>query len=259
MKIPGIEKLVSRMFREAEGVVWDIMSGKIGVITLDADGNSGISTLSGSGDDAVPNWNPFDEFGVPFPAYAQSTPVAAIQVGDIIFRGKNSIAWVTHRTEKDGENGTKTYKFKIIKPNGESTNWTPPNSQVLGFDTGVMVLRTLSAMLPGGTDGVNQLSGMMMPMLMASQLGGGIAGDEDDESDGMMGQMKQMWPMMLMMMTSQGQSPFGGATAGQGGASQTMMMQMMNTMMMQTMMQRMMGGGKAGGNQRRVGTTPFRG
>lgn len=99
-------KLFDRMFRKADGVVWDLMSGKIGIQTDD-----GIVTLDGEGDDAQVNLNLFDDFGFALPAFAQSTPVANVQVGDIIYRGtRNNVAWVISKNEDKGT-------FKLMKPN----------------------------------------------------------------------------------------------------------------------------------------------
>ncbi|HLP28730.1 MAG TPA: hypothetical protein VK147_08820, partial [Candidatus Didemnitutus sp.] len=66
-------KLMNRFFCRAEGVVWDLMTGKIGVKTKD-----GIATLEGTGDDAIVNINMFDQFGFEVPAFAQNTPTAGI-------------------------------------------------------------------------------------------------------------------------------------------------------------------------------------
>jgi len=113
------------MFRKADGVVWDLMTGKIGVQTSD-----GIVTLEGSGDDAQVNLNLFDDFGFALPAFAQSTPVASVQVGDIIYRGgNNNVAWVISKNEDKGT-------FKLMKPNGETVGWTAPKVQMLGFEFG---------------------------------------------------------------------------------------------------------------------------
>lgn len=80
MSFPGANKMMDRMFRKADGVVWDMMTGKIGIKT-----DAGIATLDESG---VVNINMFDDFGVALPAFAQSTPVDQISAGDIIYTGK---------------------------------------------------------------------------------------------------------------------------------------------------------------------------
>ena len=76
---PGANKFMDRMFRKADGVVWDLMSGQIGVQT-----SEGIVTLVGEGENARVNINLLDEFGIALPAFAQSTPIDQIKVGDII-------------------------------------------------------------------------------------------------------------------------------------------------------------------------------
>lgn len=224
--MPGADKFMNRMFRKADGVVWDLMTGKIGVYTDD-----GIATLEGEGDDARVTTNLFDEFGVALPAFAQSTPVADVKVGDIIFRGdKGNIAWVISKNVDKGN-------FRLMKPNGESTTWNPPKVQMLGFESGVMVLRSLMTMLPNGDKGLGSMQSMLLPMMMMN--GGNLDGG-----------MEQMMPLMLMSQMNGG----GGDGGGMGNMMQTMMMM------------KMMGGGSDimggmfGGNTQKVlgnNKTPF--
>lgn len=203
MNFPGSNKLLDRMFRKADGVVWDLMSGKIGVQT-----DEGIVTLEGEGDDAQVNVNMFDDFGMALPAFAQATPKNGVQVGDIIFRGnRNNIAWVIEKKE-DGEK----VRFKLMKPNGETANWNPPKISLMGFESGVMVLRSLVSMLPGGQGDLGQMQNMLMPMMLLGD--GNMFGD---------GSMDKLMPFMLMQMTN------GGGNAG-GMSNMLGMMAMMSMM-----------------------------
>lgn len=197
MNFPGADKFMSRIFRKADGVVWDLMSGKIGVATDD-----GIVTLEGEGDDARVSVNMLDEFGVALPAFAQSTPVADVKVGDIIYSGKERISWVI-------ENKTGG-KFRVMKSNGESTTWTAPKVSMLGFESGVMVLRSLMTMLPNGDKGLGQMQNMLLPMMM---MGGDMGGEG----------LEKMMPMLLMSQMNGGDAGGG----GMGGMMQTMMMMKM--------------------------------
>ena len=200
-KMPGADKFMNRMFRKADGVVWDLMSGKIGVQTED-----GIATLEGEGDDAQITVNLFDEFGIALPAFAQSTPTDAVKVGDIIYRGnRGNVAWVISKNVDKGN-------FKLMKPNGESTTWNPPKVSMLGFESGVMVLRSLMTMLPNGDKGLAGMQSMLLPMMMM--------GGDDGDSEGM---LEKMMPLMLM-------GQMGGGDAG-GGMAQMMPMLMMMQMM----------------------------
>jgi hypothetical protein len=199
MNFPGADKLMSRFFRRADGVVWDLMTGKIGVQTED-----GIAALAGTGTDDDPyrvDVNLMDDFSAPLPAFAQSTPKDGVQVGDIIVRGaKDNIAWVIEKKD----NGS----FRLLKPNGESAAWTPPKIQMMGFDGGVMVLRSLVSMLPGGTQGLGNMQSMLLPMMM-------LSGDDGEGLD-----FEKLMPMMLM-------SQMNGGDAGGAGMMQTMMMMSM--------------------------------
>ena len=216
-------KLMDRFFRKVDGVVWDLMTGRVGVRTSD-----GIVTIEGEGDDSQININMFDQFGMEVPAFAQSTPLAAVNVGDLIYGEKKVIGWVIEVKEnapKDpavAATATPSVKrFRIMTPDGTLKSWTPPKMSMLGFDSGVMVLRSLMNMLPGGSNGLSQMQGMLMPMMM-------MGGDGID--------MDMMMPMMLMSQVGTGD--------GTGAMGMGNMAQMMPMMMMMNMMK----GGKGGNN-----------
>ena len=196
-------KLMNRFFRRVDGVVWDLMSGRIGVKTKD-----GIATLEGEGDEAQININMFDQFGFELPAFAQNTPTAGIQVGDVIYGESSVKGWVVEKKEKS---------LVLMKPDGTRGSITPPKVQMMGNEGGLMVLRSLTSMLPGGEGGLNQMQGMLMPMLMMgggdldldnimplmlmSQMG--VMG-QPDAAGGQANPMANMMPMMMAM------SMFGG-------------------------------------------------
>ncbi len=195
-QFPGANKFVDRMFRKADGIVWDLMTGKVGVATSD-----GIATIEGEGDDARITVNVMDDFGVALPAFAQSTPPDAIKVGDIIYRGKrDTVSFVIEKKE----NG----KFRVMNVDGTSSTWTAPKVQMLGFDSGVMVLRSLVSMLPNGNDGLGQMQGNLLPMIM-------MAGGPDGLD------MEKILPLMLMTQSG------AAGTGGMGNMMQTMLMMQM--------------------------------
>lgn len=207
LSLPGGNKFLDRMFRKADGVVWDLMSGKVGVQT-----SEGIVTIDGEGDDARISINLLDDFGMALPAFAQSTPVDAIKVGDIIYRGKrDTISFVIEKKD----NG----KFRVMNTDGTSATWTAPKVSILGLDSGVMVLRSLMTMLPNGDKGLGQMQGMLLPLMM-------MGGEDLDlekmlplmlmsQTGGLGGDSGNMMQMMLMMqMFKGGDSPFGGKKTG---------------------------------------------
>lgn len=209
---PGANKFMDKMFRKADGVVWDLMTGQIGVQT-----SEGIVTLVGEGESARVNINMMDEFGVALPAFAQSTPIDQIKVGDIIYKGKrDNVFFVIGVVEtKPAAKTTKptaavtapeVKKFRVMSVEGTESTWTPPKATILGLDSGVMVLRSLMTMLPAGDKGLSQMQGMLMPMLMMS--GGDLGSDLDS-----------MMPMLLM-------SQMGGGDAGSMGNMMQMMFMM---------------------------------
>jgi hypothetical protein len=208
------DKLMNMFWRKADGVVWDLMSGKIGV--RDSDNN--IVTLDGEGDGAQVSINPIDNFGMPVPAFAQNTPAESVNIGDLIYKSKNSMAWVTGVSEvKSGDKKIK--KFQTISPNGTSSSMTPPKMNVFGAESGVMVLRSLMNLMPNGKEGVNALQGNMLPFMMM--------GNQDMDLDSI---------MPLMLMSQLGTNGDGASSVFGGNLIQTMMMM------------KMMGGSKGGKN-----------
>lgn len=203
MNMPSTDKLMNRFFRRVDNVVWDLMTGKVGVQTAD-----GIASIEGEADDAQININFFEDMAVAIPAFAQNTPKTAVNVGDMIYTTGDTPGWVVSKNEKDGE----VKNFKIMRANGVTTTWTPPKVQMFGLDSGVMVVRSLTTML-GGTSGLGAMQGMLLPMLAM----GGDGGD-----------LEEMMPMLLMSQTM-------GAGAGDPAASGNMMNGMMQMMMMKKM------------------------
>lgn len=199
-------KMMDRFFRRVDNVVWDLMTGRVGI-----KGSEGITTLEGTGDDAQVVINMFDQFGMEVPAFAQNTPVDSLAPGDLIFNGKSVLGWVIEKTDKGN--------LTVMSTNGTRHSWKPPKVSLLGFDSGVMVLRSLVNMLPGGTGGLGTMQGMLMPMLM-------MGGDSLD--------LDSMMPLLLMSQVGTGD----GSANPLAGANMGNMMQMM-------MLMSMMRGGKS--------------
>lgn len=215
---------MDRFFRSVDNVVWDMMSGKVGFKTNDGICSIELNAINEDkteAEDAQVSINPFEDFGMAVPAFAQSVPVTSIALGDMIYSSSSNkvLGWVVKKNEKS---------FKLMKQDGTRSDWTPPKVQMLGFDSGVMVLRSLMNMLPGGQGQLGQMQGMLMPMMAMGMLG-------DGENEGGM-DMKSMMPMLLMsQMGMAGTDP--NASAG-----------MMGNMMQMMMMSQLMKGGSGGKN-----------
>lgn len=172
------QDVLNRMFRKVENIVWDLMSGQVG-LKLD----DGVATLLREkeevkeGDEPKEvlrvSVNPFDSFSMPIPAFAQSIAFDSVQIGDLVYGAEDSIGWVTKHHEKS---------FELLKPNGQHTRWSPPKIQMLGLQDGVMVVRSL-IQIGGGESGFGDMQSALLPMLM---MGNNAAVDK-------------MLPMMLMM------------------------------------------------------------
>lgn len=173
------KKMIDRFFRRVDDCLWDLMTGKIGVKTSSGD----IAMLDGEGDEAQIVVNPFSEFGVPLPAFAQNTPIDQIKNGDLIYSAKKVMGWVVKVPEAGGKS------FRLLRPDGTRGEWRPPKVQSLGLDvSGAMVLRSLINMVPGGD--LNGLQGSLLPLMM---MGG------DNFSD-----MENMLPLILMSQNGLG-------------------------------------------------------
>lgn len=241
MQSMGADKYMNRLFRKAEGVVWDLMTGRVGIRTAD----DSIATLSGGGDDAQIEINLMDQFGMSIPAFAQSTPIESVNIGDVIFFGASEKpGWVIEKKYGVKPVGSSTpaakraktaadnmidpasidhtnVQFTLMKVDGQRTTWKPPKVTMLGMgDTGVMVLRSLLTMLPGGNAGLQGMQGMLMPMMM---MGGGDGGMD----------MDKMLPILLMgqMQAQPVTNPDGTTTVAPNPMANMLPMMMMMNMM----------------------------
>lgn len=207
---------MNRMFRQVDNVVWDMMTGKMGVSTKE-----GIMTFDDSdSENPCVSLNMFDAFGMGVPAFAQNTPVDQVQPGDLLVGSKEIIGWVV--SVNDGNKS-----FMMLKPTGTVAKWVPPKVQMLGFDSGVMVVRSLMNLLPNGASGVNQMQQWIqmmvymgdgnvdfkkiMPMMLMSQMAAApVAGGTD--AGAAVNPMAQMMPFMMMSkMFGGSNNPFGGS------------------------------------------------
>lgn len=206
------EKMLGRMFQKCENIVWDLMTGRVGVKT--EDGIVSLALDENNAEDSQVEQNLFDDFGMAIPAFAQSTPVAAINVGDLIYSSatKKPSGWVVKKTEKS---------FRVMKLDGTVSQWNPPKVNMLGLDSGVLILRSLMNMT--GQAGLGQMQSSMMPLMMMGMV--------DGESD-----MSDLVPMMLMSQM--------GSTGADGQMNPFAGGNMMQTMMMMQMFKKL--GGKSG-------------
>lgn len=207
----GMEKFMSRMFRRADGVCWDLTTGKTGVYTPD-----GIATLNGEGESAFVDLNMFDQFSMEVPAFAQGTPIQDVALGDLIYFGsKETPGWVIGKEVKEVD-GVSITTFKLMKTTGQTTSWRAPRVQMLGAgDTNVMVLRSLTNMLPGGNTDLGGIQNGIMQMVQMQMLMGGESDGFDLEKImpmilmGQMGGNNNMMNTMLMMQMLGGNNPLG--------------------------------------------------
>ena len=200
----------NRFFRKVDNLCWDLMTGKIGflndegsIVSIDL---GTVSEDNKSAPDAQVTINPIAEFGMNVPAFAQSTSIADIKLGDLIVANGSDkmLGWVVKIKDK---------KFTLMRPSGTSGDWTAPKVQMLGFDSGVLVIRQMLNMMPNGASSMQNFQSQMLPILMMS-------GNSDMDIEAMM-------PMMLLMQTGMIGNP--NDSSGIGNMMQTMLlMQMLN-------------------------------
>lgn len=192
-------KLMDRFFRKVDNVSWDLMTGKIGLVTED-----GLCTLDKDGDEYNVSVNPIEKFGIPLPAFAQNTQASDVKITDVVYTEKKVLGWIVEIKD----NGS----FRILTPSGTTISWKPPKMQMFGFENGVLILRNLTSILPDGDKGLNGMKDMLLPMLM---MGGNLDLDKFMPillmGGGMGGNMMQTMMMMSMM---NGGTPKGNTSGG---------------------------------------------
>ena len=195
-KLFNRDALMNSFFRKVDNTVWDLSTGKIGFRT-----NEGIATLSSEGE--FIDVNPVEQFGIPVPSYATKTSLDKVSKGDFIYGSTAaSRGWVTEVFVTEAADGTKSFKFGVLTPNGTSHNYNPPRIKMFGLDpNGVMIVQSLfnvagagsadsmkNALMPLMLMGGDDLDlGEIMPMLLFSGMNGGTGGD-----------MSQMMTQMMM-------------------------------------------------------------
>ena len=226
-------KMMDKLFRKADDVVWDLMSGKIGVMKDD-------SIITAEQDDDL-GWitseNMFADFGTSIPAFATAMPLSSVSEGDMVMDSKGVAGWITQK-------GKST--FKLLKANGQNTKWTPPKTMVNGNAQTVMVVKTIFG------DSLTGMQGSLLPMMMMMEeegtkeealsslfplmmMQGGMIQTEGGNNNmmqtmlmmkAMKGGGEGMSKMLPMMMMQGGGNMFGGGD-NQGGMNPMMMAMMM--------------------------------
>ena len=174
------DKMMERMFKPVQDAVWDISTGKMGILGK----NGSIFSLTGEGDEAQVTENLFSEFGMAVPAFAQSVPFDQVQLGDLAYRQGGRPGWVVEKNPNS-----------LILLNTDSSEGTIRRNKTItmGMDqSGVMILRNLFNLT--GAAGQQNFQ-MLLPMLMA--------GSKNEEA----GSMVEMMLMMSVMQPQQASAP----------------------------------------------------
>lgn len=155
-------KFMNRVFRRVGGIVWDLTTGKIGI--KDQDGSIfSLETVEGpsvEGAQPTPAFsitvNPFEDFGVELPAFATTTNLADVKLGDLVVGDSKILGWVTAKTGAS---------LTLLSKDGMKKQYSPPKVDIMGLGAGVLVVQNL-VNLTGGSDGLAGFQSMLLPMLM---------------------------------------------------------------------------------------------
>ena len=149
------DKMMERMFKPVQDAVWDISTGKMGILGK----NGSIFSLAGEGEEAQVTENLFSEFGMAVPAFAQSVPFDQVQLGDLAYRSGGRPGWVVEKNPNS-----------LILLNTDSSEGTIRRNKTItmGMDqSGVMILRNLFNLT--GASGQQNFQ-MLLPMLVQEEI-----------------------------------------------------------------------------------------
>ena len=210
------QKMLDRMFKKVEGVVYDMTANSIGITK----GDSVFTVAKTEEGEYELVENLLASLSAPIPAVARSVPLAQVKEMDMILsQDGQPFGWVVKVNPKS---------LAVVKPNGTRTSVVPSKVNLLGQGQTVMVVSSM------GT------GGQMDPMMMMAMMG-----DDADMSDLMpmlmimQGQggamdMNAMIPMLMMSKMGKGEDS--------DGASDMMKMMLVQSMMGQGQQANMMGG-----------------
>lgn len=193
------DKMMSRMFRKVDGVVFDLTTNSIGIRKDDS-----VFTM---GEDGSLNENLFADMSAAIPAFARATPLNSVKIGDLLVsQSGDPFGFVTKINEKS---------LGVLKTNGTNSTVSPAKVNLLGQGQTVLIVGSIDVggmdpmMLMAMSEGEDN-SDLFMMMSMMNQTNG------TDSGQSMMNN-----PMMMMAMMK-----------GKGGGSNDMMKMMMLQQMM---------------------------
>jgi hypothetical protein len=201
-----LESLTGSMFQEVDDIVWDLQSGRLGILENDV-----IYSFEQVGKKSRVTKNPIKEFGVKIPAYAIMTPIESLQVGDIIVTDDET--WIFFLSAAAATDEVEV-TFKGLNYNsGRQTTVTAVTNTLMGTK-GVLAVKnffgtdnaSMAGMLPfimmgGGKK--NDIGQMIAMMALANNKAGGLTpiGDKPAGLD-----MTSLLPLMLMKGKKKGGS-----------------------------------------------------
>lgn len=175
-------KLTNLMFRKVDNVVYDIISGNTAIKT--SDGFVSFDTNTG---ELITN--PLEALGFELPAFAILTPIADINIGDLIVKDGKAVGFVSIASEGD---------FEVVRIDGFTGEYKPTSIKMFGQAAGVQVVKSMFNF------GGDSKDGMSNPLMLMALMG-------DNNKD-----MKSMLPFLLL-----------GSSGGTTGMNPLMLMALM--------------------------------
>ena len=193
------DSLVESMFREVDDIVWDLQTGRLGILDGDV-----IYSFEKTGNKSRITKNPIKELGVKVPAYAVATPIESLQPGDIVILDDGQ--WVFFLSSTPATDDDEVTFKGLNYDTGRQTTVTAISNLLLGSKSLLAVKNfigseagNLSSMLPllmlqddGDGEGIGEVLGLMT--LIQNQ---GTASKGKKAANGAF-DLNSMLPLLLM-------------------------------------------------------------
>ncbi len=141
-------KLTNLIFREVNNVVYDLVSGATAIKT-----SEGLISFDQKTGELVTN--PLETLGFELPAFAVLTPIAQINIGDLIVKDGKAVGFVSMAA--DGE-------LEVVRIDGFTGEYKPTSIKLFGQTAGIQVVKSLFNVDNGNAD--NMFSNPLMLMML---------------------------------------------------------------------------------------------
>lgn len=146
-------KLTNLIFREVNNVVYDMISGATAIKTSD-----GLISFDQKTGELVTN--PLETLGFELPAFAMLTPIAQINIGDLIVKDGKAVGFVSIASDGD---------LEVVRIDGFTGEYKPTSIKLFGQTAGIQVVKSLFNFDNNKEDGGMFSNPLMLMMLMGDK------------------------------------------------------------------------------------------